>query len=69
MMQIINALKDWEPKSKGFDIEAEMNHRVENKGYKIVEIPIQYRSRVGDKKLKLRDGLTIFKRIVAESLR
>ena len=62
-------LKDWEPKSKGFDIEAEMNHRVENKGYKIVEIPIQYRSRVGDKKLKLRDGLTIFKRIVAESLR
>lgn len=63
-----NILKNWEPKSKGFDIEAEINHRVENKGYKIVEIPIQYRSRVGEKKLKLRDGLTIFRRIVAESL-
>lgn len=61
-------LKNWEPKSKSFDIEAEINHRVENKGYKIVEIPIQYRSRMGDKKLKLIHGLTIFKRIVTESL-
>jgi glycosyltransferase involved in cell wall biosynthesis len=34
-------LKNWEPKSKGFDIEAEINHLVENKGHKIVEIPIQ----------------------------
>jgi len=63
-----NILKNWEPKSKGFDIEAEINHRVENKGYRTVEIPIQYRSRVGEKKLKLRDGITIFKRIVTESL-
>jgi glycosyltransferase involved in cell wall biosynthesis len=61
-------LKNWEPKSKGFDIEAEINHLVENKGHKIVEIPIQYRSRVGEKKLKLKDGLTILKRIVIESL-
>jgi glycosyltransferase involved in cell wall biosynthesis len=61
-------LKNWEPKSKSFDIEAEINHRVENKGYKIVEIPIQYRSRVGEKKLKLKHGLTILKRIVIESL-
>jgi glycosyltransferase involved in cell wall biosynthesis len=61
-------LKNWEPKSKGFDIEAEINHRVENKGYKIVEIPIQYRSRVGEKKLKLRHGLTILRRIISESL-
>jgi dolichol-phosphate mannosyltransferase len=61
-------LKSWEPKSKGFDIEAEINHRVENKGYQIVEIPIQYRSRVGEKKLKLRDGITILKRICVESL-
>jgi len=60
-------LKSWEPKSKGFDIEAELNHRVENQGYKIVEIPIQYRSRLGEKKLKLQHGLTIFKRIVTES--
>lgn len=61
-------LKNWEPKSKGFDIEAEINHRVENKGFRTVEIPIQYRSRVGEKKLKLRDGITILKRIVTESL-
>jgi glycosyltransferase involved in cell wall biosynthesis len=61
-------LKNWEPNSKGFDIEAEMNHRVENKGYRIVEIPIQYRRRVGEKKLKLRHGFTILKRIVSESL-
>lgn len=61
-------LKNWEPKSKGFDIEAEMNNRVENRGYSILEIPIQYRNRVGEKKLKLRDGLTIFKRILSESL-
>lgn len=59
-------LKNWNPKSKGFDIEAEMNNHVEKKGYQIVEIPIQYRSRVGEKKLKLRHGFTILKRIVTE---
>ena len=61
-------LKTWQPKSKGFDIEAEMNHRVERKGYKTVEIPINYRHRLGDKKLKLRHGFSILKRIVSESL-
>ncbi|MFX0212359.1 MAG: glycosyltransferase family 2 protein [Candidatus Hodarchaeota archaeon] len=61
-------LKNWEPKSKGFDIEAEMNHRVERKGYKTVEIPIKYRSRLGEKKLKLRHGVSILKRIISESL-
>ena len=61
-------LKNWELKSKGFDIEAEMNHRVERTGYKTVEIPINYRDRLGEKKLKLRHGFTILKRIVSESL-
>ena len=61
-------LKNWEPKSKGFDIEAEMNHRVERYGYKIVEVPINYRDRLGEKKLKLRHGFTILKRIMVESL-
>jgi len=61
-------LKNWEPRSKGFDIEAEMNHRVERQGYKTVEIPIEYRHRLGQKKLKLRDGLSILRRIVSESL-
>ena len=61
-------LKNWKPKSKGFDIEAEMNHRVENLGYQTVEIPIRYRVRVGEKKLKFHHGFTILKRIVCESL-
>jgi dolichol-phosphate mannosyltransferase len=61
-------LKKWKPKSKGFDIEAEINHRVERQGYKTVEIPIQYRSRLGEKKLKLRHGFKILRRILGESL-
>jgi glycosyltransferase involved in cell wall biosynthesis len=61
-------LKDWKPKSMGFDIEAELNSHVGNKGYEIVEIPIEYRSRLGEKKLRVRHGLGIAKRILAESL-
>lgn len=61
-------LKNWEPKSKGFDIEAEINHLVERMGCKTVEIPIQYRSRLGEKKLKLRHEFTILKRILSESI-
>lgn len=61
-------LKDWKPKSKGFDIEAEMNHLVKKQGYNIVEIPIPYRERLGEKKLKLRHGFTILRRIVAKSI-
>jgi glycosyltransferase involved in cell wall biosynthesis len=61
-------LRNWEPKSKGFDIEVEMNYRVEDNGYKIVEIPIHYRSRMGEKKLKLRDGFTILRRIIVGSI-
>jgi glycosyltransferase involved in cell wall biosynthesis len=60
--------KNWKPKSKGFDIEAEMNHRVERLGYKTVEIPIHYRTRLGEKKLKLRHGFAILGRILGESL-
>ena len=61
-------LKGWKPKSKGFDIEAELNHHVERRGYQIVEVSIPYRARLGEKKLKLIHGFTIFKRIIAESL-
>jgi dolichol-phosphate mannosyltransferase len=60
-------LKDWEPKSDNFDIEVELNHHVERQGYGIVEIPIPYRPRLGEKKLKLRHGFTILKRILLES--
>lgn len=61
-------LKDWVPKSKGFDIEAEMNHRVERQGYQTIEISVPYRARLGAKKLKLRHGFTIIRRILAESV-
>jgi glycosyltransferase involved in cell wall biosynthesis len=61
-------LKDWRPKSEGFDVEAEMNFFVERKGYRIVEVPIRYRCRMGEKKLKLHHGLGILLRIVAESV-
>jgi dolichol-phosphate hexosyltransferase len=60
-------LTGWKPKSKGFDVEAELNALVERKGYKTLEVPINYRDRLGEKKLKLRDGLGIMRRIIAEA--
>ena len=60
-------LKDWKLKSKGFDVEAELNSYVGKKGYSIAEISIPYRERLGEKKLKLRHGLGILMRIVTES--
>src|ERR1035437_2198467 len=59
-------LQDWVMKSKGFDIEVELNHLVEQRGFMIKEIPIAYRARLGEKKLKVKDGLTILKRILLE---
>jgi dolichol-phosphate mannosyltransferase len=60
-------LKKWMPKSEGFDVEVELNHHVERQGYGIVEVPIPYRRRLGEKKLKLRHGITILRRILLES--
>lgn len=59
-------LKNWQPKSKGFDIEAEMNYYVESSGYGIKEIDIDYRPRYGEKKLKIYHGFQILKRMVSE---
>jgi glycosyltransferase involved in cell wall biosynthesis len=61
-------LKKWEPKSDGFDLEVELNHHVERQGYRIVEIPIFYRLRIGEKKLKLKHGFTILRRMLTESM-
>jgi glycosyltransferase involved in cell wall biosynthesis len=61
-------LRGWKPRSKEFDVEAEMNYLVERRGFGIREIPIAYRRRLGEKKLKLRHGFSILRRIVAESL-
>jgi len=60
-------LRDWIVKSKGFDIEVELNHHVEKKGFKTVEVPIKYRKRLGEKKLKVKHGATILKRILLEA--
>jgi dolichol-phosphate mannosyltransferase len=61
-------LKDWKPKSRGFDVEVELNHFVEKQGFRILEIPISYRRRLGKKKLKLKHGFTILNRILTESI-
>jgi glycosyltransferase involved in cell wall biosynthesis len=61
-------LKDWNVKSQGFDIEVELNRRVEKKGFITVEVPIRYRERLGQKKLKIRHGVTILRRILIEGI-
>jgi len=60
-------LRGWRVKSKGFDVEVELNHLVERHGFKIREIPICYRTRLGEKKLKISHGVTILKRILLET--
>lgn len=60
-------LRDWKVKSKGFDIEVELNHHVEREGFSIVEVPIKYRERLGEKKLGFKHGAEILKRIILES--
>jgi len=60
-------LRGWKIKSKGFDIEVELNQMVERSGFEIEEIPISYRARLGEKKLKVKHGITILKRILLEA--
>jgi len=60
-------LRNWTVRSKGFDIEVELNHQVERRGFGIVEIPIGYRERVGEKKLRIRHGAEIMRRILLET--
>ena len=60
-------LRGWLVKSKGFDIEVELNHLVQRRGFTIREIPICYRVRLGEKKLKVSHGITILKRILLET--
>ena len=61
-------LKNWQPKSFGFDIEVELNQFIERQGYEIAEVPIELRPRLGKKKLGILDGLTIFKRIILQTI-
>jgi glycosyltransferase involved in cell wall biosynthesis len=68
-LRVIRAdiLRKWVIKSKGFDVEVELNHQVSKQGFKTIEVPIGYRERIGEKKLKMRHGATILKRILFES--
>jgi dolichol-phosphate mannosyltransferase len=68
-LRVIRAdiLRKWVIKSKGFDIEVELNSQVGKQGFETLEIPIGYRERLGEKKLKIRHGATILKRILFES--
>jgi dolichol-phosphate hexosyltransferase len=59
-------LRNWTVQSKGFDVEVELNHYVECAGFGIVEVPINYRERLGQKKLGIKNGGEIFKRILLE---
>lgn len=64
-----NYLKDFRPKAKGFDFEVELNHYiVKRKKVRILEIPIKYRPRLGEKKLRIKDGFVILRRIVIMAL-
>lgn len=49
-------------------MEVELNSEVQKQGYEAVEIPINYRTRVGEKKLKIKDGVIILKRILLEAI-
>ena len=53
-------------RSKGFDIEAEITIRAIKDGLKIREIPVEYEKRVGESKIRIKDGFTILMRIIKE---
>ena len=56
-------LKNWQPKSKHFEIEVEINDYIRRRA-KIVEVPIKYRKRLGSKKLQIKHGISIAKQII-----
>ncbi len=63
-------IKNWRPESEGFDIECEINYFINKiKGFKVVELPIEYRIRIGEKKLGIRHGFLIFKRMLLMSIK
>lgn len=59
-------LREWKPKSIGFDIEVELNCHIARLGYNIFEVPIKYRPRLGKKKLGFGNGVEIFRRILID---
>jgi dolichol-phosphate hexosyltransferase len=70
-LRVIRAdlLREWTPTSSNFDIEVELNSYIYNRGFEILELPISYRPRIGEKKLQAKHGITIMTRILNESLK
>jgi glycosyltransferase involved in cell wall biosynthesis len=68
-LRVIRAevLRNWKIESKGFDIEVELNNYVQKQGYLTQEVLIDYRVRLGEKKLKARHGAAILRRIVKDA--
>jgi len=50
----------------GFDIEAQISTRALKKKLKIKEVPIEYKERRGDSKIRIKDGFIILWRILKE---
>jgi len=63
------AIRDWRPNARGFEIETEMNLYLISRGWRITEVPIEYRKRLGEKKLKIRDAIPIIKTLRKHSKR
>jgi dolichol-phosphate hexosyltransferase len=61
-------LRNWMVKSKGFDVEVELNRHVEREGFNIAEVPIKYRERLGEKKLGFMNSVEIIRRIMSEAM-
>ena len=61
-------LHHWQVESRSFDIEVELNNLVSQLGYRIKELPISYRPRLREKKLKISHGITILKRTLLKRL-
>ena len=63
------SIRDFQPKAKDFDIEIETNCYIQKKGYKILEIPVVFRYRLGRTKFwRFKHGLIILRRMVIEAL-
>ncbi|MGC8542485.1 MAG: glycosyltransferase family 2 protein [Vulcanisaeta sp.] len=65
----VDALRDALMEMKGFSVEAEIAAHIVSTGKTVTEIPIEYRKRLGDKKLGIKDGLFIFRDIIRLAMR
>jgi glycosyltransferase involved in cell wall biosynthesis len=69
-LRVIRAdlLRYWQVQAKGFDIEVDLNQYVKQTGFQIREIPITYRERLGEKKLKPLDAAVIVRSMLLQSV-